>query len=343
MSSNGSGAYELKRCGKIYRTSDFSGLKKWVLESRVTGEDSFRAAGSEEWLSVMDEPEFTLILNPENQWIITMDTGVFKTHNFETIVKWAEEGRITVDAVVEGPRTPPGGVRATALPALASNLRNQPVKKLDRPVLRIDGQEFPASDTETIREWIKGSRVPVEAEISLEGKDWELVSSCGLFDLEDWPLAAHGRIEEESLPEMPEYTLDDIPRGDEDQPVRQEESPEVENTPQPEQPFSEIEDITEEGNEVVEVPYTVISGNSEMAIESVAKLKSILKKKMIFSYDEIRHPSITEESVSVGEFLESLRSPGKSPAFWIFWGLAGALATVSALEYIEVLDFVTWL
>ncbi len=341
MSGNGSGAYELRHCGKIHRASEFNELKNWVLESRVAAEDSFRAAGSEEWLSIMDEPEFALILNPDSQWVVTMRSGKFRAHKFETIVKWAEGGRITEDAVVEGPRTPPGGVRASALPALASNLRKQPLRKRSRPVLRIDGREFPAANTESIREWIKQSRVPVEAEISLEGKDWEPVSSCGLFDLEDWPLAAHGRVEEKSLPEMPEHSSGDTIESD--KPVLLEEQPEGEKeTTLSGQPFSEIIDIAEEHDETQEVPYTVISGDSEVTIESVAKLKSQLKEKMIFSYDEISHPSITEETISVGEFLESLKSPRKGPMFWILWAFFIAAAAVLALDLLEVQDIIPW-
>lgn len=342
MSVNGDGAYELKHSGKIHRVSDFSELKGWVLESRVTAEDSFRAAGSEEWFPIMTEPEFALILNPDSQWTVTMKTGVYKANQFETIIKWAEEGRITEDAVVEGPKTPPGGVKASALPALASNLRRQIMGKPARPVLRIDGREFPAVNTEIIRKWIKGSRVPVEAEISLEGKDWEPVSSCGLFDLEDWPVAAHGRVEEEFLPEMPENSPDDITESLE--PVSQEEQPETETeTILPDQPFREIRDIAEEDSENEEVPYTVISGDSEMTIESFSKLKSLLKKKVIFSYDEVRHPSITEEHTSVGELVESLKSSGRRLMFWVLWGLAGSVVIAFSLEYFKILDFVSWL
>ena len=339
MSGTASGAYELKHRGKIHRVSSFNELKNWVSESRVASEDSFRKAGSDQWISVMAEPEFALILNPENQWVITMKSGVFKTLDFETIVKWAKDGRITEDAVIEGPRTPPGGVSATALPAIASNLKKQIQNKQIRPVLRIDGKKHPAPDTETIRNWIKDSRVPVEAEISLEGKAWEPVSSCGLFDLEDWPLAAHGRVVEKLLPEMPE--------PDEPALKEEKEQPEVEKkTPVTDQPFREILDVDAEDHsddEKGEVPYIVISGDSEMAIESVAKIKSLLRKRVIFSYDEVRHPSIAEERTSVGEFMESMMPSRRNPMFWILWGLAGTAVIVAALEYFEVLDFFTWL
>ncbi|MCK5034454.1 MAG: hypothetical protein KAS73_01065 [Candidatus Sabulitectum sp.] len=342
MSGNGNGAYELKHCGKIHRASDFDQLKNWIMESRVTGEDSFRQAGSREWIPVLKEPEFASILDPDNQWVVTMSTGVFKTSSFETVVKWAEEGRITDDAVVEGPRTPPGGVKANALPALASNLREPPVSRMDHPVIRIDGREFPAADTGTIRKWIKDSRVPVEAEISLKGKNWEPVSSCGLFDLEDWPAAAHGRIEEKYLPQMPEQPPKVV--------SEKKESVPREETVKPDLQFSEIVDVVEEDPEEIseevkteEIPYTVVSRNSEMTIESVKKIRSLLKMKMIFSYDEIRHPSITEETLSVGEYLDSLRSPKKGVIFWLLLVLIAGVIAFAALEYFGQLDFFTWL
>ena len=339
MSGNGSGAYELKHRGKIHRASEFSELKKWVMESRVAAEDEFRVAGTEKWFPVLGEPEFAELLGPDSHWIARMASGEYKAHSFEIIVEWARQGRITDDAVVEGPKTPPGGVKATALPAIAPFLRKQPAERRLRPVIRIDGQQFTAPDTQTIKQWIKESRVPVEAEISLEGKDWEPVSNCGLFDLEDWPPAAHGRIEEDYLPEMP--SSESVP-----EPVKisvPEESLEDEDeTSVPEQTFREIREITEEADAQSQVPYTVISGNSETAVESITQLKHLLKKKMIFSYDEIKHPSITEETLSVGEFLEKQRSPGGGLVLKLFLGVLAAAAVAIALDYF-VVDFIPWL
>ena len=343
MSGNENGAYELKHCGKIHRASEFSELKKWVLESRVTAEDSYRPAGTEKWLPLMDEPSFALILNPDSQWVVTMKSGEYRAHRFETIVKWAEEGRLTDDAVVEGPRTPPGGVKAIALPALASNLRKQPGVELKNPVLLIDGHEFPAPDTETIRDWIRESRVPVEAEISLKGQDWESVSRCGLFDLEDWPQAALGRVEEEPLPLMPDPTPATVL-------INAEPSlPEVRfdgisDTPQPDSNGSaENTSIADSGDSrFYEDPFTVISGDSEMTIESVPKLKSLLKRKLIFSYDEIKHPTISEETISVGEYLDSLKSSGKRPVYWTLGGLVLAAAAVSVLDLLGIWEIIPW-
>jgi hypothetical protein len=339
MSGNGSGAYELKHRGKIHRASEFSELKKWVMESRVAAEDEFRVAGTEKWFPVLGEPEFAEFLSPDSRWIARMASGEYKAHSFEVIVEWARQGRITDDAVVEGPKTPPGGVKATALPAIAPFLRKQPAERRIRPVLRIDGQQFTAPDTRTIKQWITESRVPVDAEISLEGKDWEPVSNCGLFDLEDWPPAAHGRIEEEYLPEMP--SSESVP-ADVAIPVAEESPEEEDATSVPEQTFREIREITEEADKQNQVPYTVISGNSETAVESIIQLKHLLKKKMIFSYDEIKHPSITEETISVGEFLEKQKSSGGSLVLKLFLGVLVAAAVAVALDYF-VVDFIPWL
>jgi len=340
MSGNGSGAYELKHRGKIHRASEFSELKKWVMESRVAAEDKFRVAGTEKWFPVLGEPEFAEFLGPNSRWIVRMASGEYKAHSFGIIAEWCRQGRITDDAVVEGPKTPPGGVKATALPAIAPFLRQQPSEKHVRPVLRIDGQQFTAPDTEAIRQWIKESRVPVDAEISLEGKDWEPVSNCGLFDLEDWPPAAHGRIEEEYLPEMPAPKSVPEPA----KMIVSEESPEEENeTAVPEQTFREIREITREADSESSVPYTVLSGNSETAVESITQLKHLLRKKMIFSYDEIKHPSIREETISVGEFLEKRKLSGESLVFKLLWVVPAAAAIAFALEYFKVVDFVSWL
>ncbi len=341
MSSNGTGAYELKHCGEIHRASDFSELKHWVLEGRVSTNDSFRAAGTEKWFAVLNEPQFMTVLDPASQWTVTMRNGQFKTHQFETIVEWATEGRITEDAVVEGPRTPPGGVKASALPALVKNLRKPVPEKAVHPILRIDGREYPAPDTDTVRNWIKDSRVPVEAEISLEGMNWEPVSTCGLFDLEDWPRAAHGRVEEENLPEMPEYNPRITLSESIDEPLATEEEDSGTSTDAEEKKSAascQISSLEEHD----EAPYTVISGDSEMTIESVAKLKSLLKEGLIFGYDEVKHPSIDEETISVGELLESLKPSGKGPLFWIVSGIVSAAIVVSALDLLNIWEVVPW-
>ncbi len=341
MSGNDNGAYELKHNGKIHRVPDFAELKKWVFQGRVSEKDSYRTAGASQWISILKEPEFAPVFNPEQQWTVSMQGGIFKTFDFDIVVRWAEEGRITDDAIVEGPRTPPGGVKATALPALASNLRKPGGAKKVFPTLRFDGNDYPAHDTETIGKWIVESRVPVDALISFDNINWEPVSACGLFNLEDWPRAAHGKIEEDSLPEMPEVTEPAFKiQTDLDASAEAEEKIVEEET------IVNDDNAKEPENQEEFATFTVISGNSEMTIESLAKVRALLKKKLIFSYDEIKHHSIDEEYVSVGEYLNSVKTVRHGKWFWMLIVL-GVIAIVAGLELFGVItipgvDLKTW-
>ena len=83
MSGSDSGAYELKHNGRVHRVPDFAELRNWVFQGRVSEQDSYRAAGAMQWLSVLKEPEFASVFNPEQQWIVSMQSGVFKTFNFD--------------------------------------------------------------------------------------------------------------------------------------------------------------------------------------------------------------------------------------------------------------------
>lgn len=339
MTGKESGAYELNHRGSIHRASDFNQLFSWVKEYRVSSNDSYREAGTDEWLPVMSKREFASILNPDNQWSLSMASGVFRAPDFDTIVGWAREGRITDDAVVEGPRTPPGGVSATALPAIAPHLRELPGETAEAPYLRIDGREYRSPDTETVRTWIKESRVPIDAEISLDGKNWEQVSTCGLFDLEDWPGAAHGRIEEEYLPEMPvqDEPSSSSPPGAE---------PPLKSGVEADEPDEDQDPVQEEetGEKKLQsdIPFSVFTAETEITVESVSELKRLIKKRVIFSYDEITHPSISGEAVSVGEYLEKLRKSGKSRIIWIWGTVTAAVATVVILELTGVIEIIPW-
>lgn len=336
MTGKESGAYELNHRGRIHRAADFDQLLSWVMEYRVTSKDSYRKAGADEWLSVMSRREFASILNPDNQWSVSMASGVFRAPDFDTVVGWAKEGRITEDAVVEGPRTPPGGVKASALPAVSPHLRDVPGKNENAPWLKIDGRMYRAPDTEMVKNWIRESRVPLEAEFSLDGKNWEPVSSCGLFDLEDWPGAAHGSVEDEYLPEMP--TSDGKPEvlSNTDSSEIHSEKQEIAEQQQDEEP-----EIARRMDG--EVPFTVITAETEVTVESVPELKRLLKKRVIFSYDDIKHPTIGEETVSVGEYLEKLRKSGKKRAIWMWAILTAFAAAFCLLELTEVINVVEWL
>lgn len=339
MTGKESGAYELNHRGSIHRASDFSQLLSWVKEYRVSAGDTYREAGTEEWLPVMSRREFASILNPDNQWSVSMASGVFRAPDFETVVGWAREGRVTEDAVVEGPRTPPGGVKAAALPAMAQHLKELPGREQNAPWIRIDGRIYRSPDTDTVRSWIRESRVPVDSEFSLDGKNWEPVISCGLFDLEDWPDAAHGRVEEDYLPEMP---------------ASEEPSPPIEEAPPSGGPAGGEEEETlpesageEESTDGRDKEYrkvllTVTTAENEITVESVSELKRLLRRRAIFSYDEISHPDNPDRTLSVGEYLEELRRAGKKKAFWIWGSAAAAVAAYCALELTGVIETVPW-
>lgn len=334
MTLNDSGAFELNHRGRIHRAPDFNHLLEWVKEYRVTSGDSYRQAGSEEWIPVMSRREFASILNPDNQWTVSMQSGVFRVPAFDILVTWARDGRITDDAVVEGPRTPPGGVKASALPALAPHLKELPAEKAPAVLLNIDGRQYTAPDAATVREWIRSSRVPVDSTISLDGKTWEPVSMCGLFDLEDWPRAAHGRVEEKELPEMPE-----ISRPAE---VEEKGADTVPETAEEAVPDSEPDPESVSGtSDAGEAFYTVVTGESNITVESTAELKRLLKKRLIFTYDEIKHHSFSEESISVGEFLEKERKQGKKRLLWI-WSVPVLAAVAAALEIAGVMEIIPW-
>ncbi len=333
MTGNENGAYELNHRGVIHRASSFGQLLGWVKEYRVSAKDTFRKAGTEEWLPVMSQREFASILNPDNQWTVSMASGVFRAPDFDTVALWARESRLTEDAVIEGPRTPPGGVKASALPAVSPHLRELPGKKENAPWLEIDGRTYRAPDTETVRKWIRESRVPLEAGFSLDGENWEPVSSCGLFDLEDWPSAAHGTMEEPALPVMPEIPPDEEP------------GPAVTVQDEVQAPDEDNEDEATEKEAQVDprtVPFVVTTSETEITVESVSELKRLLKKRLIFTYDEISHPTIPEESLSVGEFLERARKAGSRRVMW-FWGVPLlAVAAAAVLELTGVIEVVPW-
>jgi hypothetical protein len=330
MSGSENAAWELRHLGRIHRASDFNQLLRWAREFRIAEEDSIRKAGTDNWQPVTANPEISAILDPGNRWMVRMAGEEYFAPTFETVVRWSEEGRITEDAVIEGPRTPPGGIKASALPALAGNLRKPRSLKGVLPVLQIDGRDYPASDTDVIRSWIRESRVPVDALIAMNGTDYEPISSCGLFDLEDWPAAAHGTVEEESQPEPPDTPTEAVP-------------PSLQVEPDASPPPSDELDVGERftAGDHTEAPFTVLTGDSEITVESAARLRKLVKERRIFGYDQLTHPSIGGDGISVGEYLDSQRSGRRW--LWLLFILPVAAAAFAALEHFGVTDFVQWL
>jgi len=134
-----------------------------------------------------------------------MGDKTYTAPDFETVVRWTREGRLASDAVIEGPRTPPGGVLAQGLPRLSPFLRPPMATGDDTPPrLRIDKVEYHPGDLDTIRTWIADSRVPVDAEISMAGGPWEPITECGAFEPETWPRGAWGeRVPDDDHPSNP--------------------------------------------------------------------------------------------------------------------------------------------
>lgn len=327
-------AYELEHRGAVHRAANFKVLLKWAEDLRIEGGDRFRPAGSEEWMPVMSDPRLSALLSPENQWRVRMASGEYTAGSFEAVTKWAREGRLSTDAVVEGPRTPPGGVQAGALPALSAHLVEAGGKTGGLPRLRIDGRVYPAPDVETISRWISESRVPLEAQISLADGPWEPVGSCGLFDLETWPQAALGDTGEppETAPE-PDFTPAPAHRPS---PVA------------PETVAAQVETLDENHDDgpPVHVPddspetFRVITGSGvEYQCEDPAEMLVLARRRRIMEYDEVRHSSLPGGSASVGAVLDLVRKRGRGKGAG--WKIAALVLLAAAGVFLA--DTVGWI
>jgi hypothetical protein len=345
-----SGAYELEHRGTVHRAADFDVLLKWAEDLRIDTADRFRPAGTEDWTPVKEEPRLNALLSPENHWKVRMASGDFTAGSFETVVRWAREGRISTDAVVEGPRTPPGGVLASALPALARQLVEPRPGDDELPRLNIDGRIYPAPDVETISRWISESRVPLDASISLAGGPWEPVANCGLFDLEKWPHAAL-----EDAGEPPEEKAGAASRREtapEPEPSAEPESfqpvpapggarPDSGPGPQDEESGADTAGEDQQGPE----PFRIITGSGlEYSCEDPAELLSMLRKRRVMEYDEVRHSSLPGGSASVGAVADLVRR-GKGGR-GIGWKIAALVFLAAAGAYLaDTLGWITlpWL
>lgn len=337
-------AFELEHRGEVHRAADFDVLLKWAEDLRVSVSDRFRPAGSEDWTPVMHDPRLKALLSPENQWRVRMASGEFTAGSFEAVIRWARESRLSTDAVVEGPRTPPGGVLASALPALSGHLLEAGTMNEKVPRLRIDGRVYPAPDVETISRWISESRVPLDAQISLADGPWEPVGSCGLFDLEKWPQAALGDTDEP--PDRPPVPLF-VP-----EPVAQQAPPGDENVPatvisdafpsesEPEKPPEGAEREEADDSEEFPMPeedtpelFRVITvSGTEHAFEDPSEIIGLLRKRRIMEYDEVRHSSLPDGSASVGALADLVRKNRKGKA--IGWRVTAVLLLAAAGVYL---------
>ncbi len=325
-------AYELEHRGAVHRAASFDVLLKWAEELRMDAGDRYRPAGTEDWFPVMKDQKLSALLSPENRWRVRMASGEYSTGGFETITKWAREGRLSTDAVVEGPRTPPGGVQATALPALSAHLVEAGWKADKLPRLRIDGRVYAAPDVETISRWISESRVPVEAQISLADGPWEPVGSCGLFDLETWPQAALG--DTGDLPgELPEPPPAPVPGP----------SPEVPPefaapVPEPDREATDEHPLPE--GDASPEKFRVVTGSGvEYECEDPAEMVSLARKRRIMEYDEVRHSSLPGGSASVGAVLDLVRRGRRGKGSG--WRIAALFLLAAAAVFLA--DTVGWI
>lgn len=325
-------AYELEHRGEVHRAADFDVLLKWAEDLRISVSDRFRPAGSDDWTPVTHDPRLKALLSPENQWRVRMAKGEFTAGSFEAVIRWAREGRLSTDAVVEGPRTPPGGVLASALPALSGHLIEAVSETGKLPRIRIDGRVYPAPDVETISRWISESRVPLDAQISLADGPWEPVGSCGLFDLEKWPQAALGDTDE-----TPENTVQQAPLQDEEAPstVIPDVFPsEPEAQPEEGEP-EETDDDQDSPQQQEDAPelFRVITGSgTEHSFEDPAEIIGLLRKRRIMEYDEVRHSSLPDGSASVGALADLVRKSRKGKA--VGWRITAGLLLVATGVYL---------
>jgi len=312
---SGERAFEVRSGGKIYRAAGMETLVQWAREHRVTLEDHYRMAGTEPWLPMKGEPLLAGLLDPENWWTLKMGGRTFVAPDWETIVLWTREGRITEDVQITGPKTPPGGILGKASPELAPFLREPVPEEPERipPRLRFDGRTFLPGDLDTVSKWIGESRVPPEAEISIEGGAWTPLPETGLFPADLWPAeaAAAGSAadEEPAAPSLPAAASVAEPSAEGPGPVE---------TPAP--PAGET------GGE----PYRVTTTFGEDFVFAEPKeILRLLSRKRIHGFDEVRHPDLPGGSVFVGEFIETMHLRRRSGApLWILAVLAAAGAAV---------------
>jgi hypothetical protein len=299
-------AFEVRRGERVYRAATREALVRWARERRISADDHVRPAGSPEWTRAGDFTELVQILDPANWWVVRMGDASYTAPDFDTIVRWTREGRLTTDAVIEGPRTPPGGVLAQGLPRIAPFLR-PPSAGSGAPRLRIDGVEYFPSDTDMIRLWITQSRVPVDAGISTPDGRWETISESGLFEPELWPAGAWG-----------DETPDEEPPGSQPEaswPLFQQQQdprvpPEVDSAAAVPASAGLPGAHTGEG-------WLIVTLNEEIPIDDPSRISRLLKNRRIHTFDDVVHPSLPEGRCSVARTIELLGIRRRRFPWWI--------------------------
>jgi hypothetical protein len=309
---SGERAIEVRSAGKIYRASGMEMLLQWAREHRVSLGDHYRVAGTEPWLPVSGDQALSSLLDPENWWTLKMGGSTFIAPDWETIVLWTREGRLTEDVQITGPKTPPGGILGKASPELAPYLR-EPVPEepeVTAPRLRFDGRSFLPGDLETVKKWIAESRVPLEAEISIDGGDWAPLRETSRFPESLWPAEA-AEADSRHLQQPSHDAPAEPPAG----------------TMEPDPPLTGMPASAQES---ADEPYRVTTTFGEdYLFHQPGEILKLVSKKKVHSFNEILHSGLPGGSMFVGEFIETMNLHQRSSAIlWIMTGLcaAGAVA-----------------
>jgi hypothetical protein len=321
-------AVELRHDGKTYRAGSREIFFTWAREHRISVDDSYRIAGTEKWIPVSANNELNILLDPENWWKIKMGGKTYVASDWDSIVQWAKDGRLSVDVQIEGPKTPPGGILGKASPELSPYLRewvpDDPKKKPLR--LRFDGRTFIPGDVDNLKKWIQESRVPLEAYVSIQGEDWQLVTECGYFEKDMWPTKAS--LVTEKAPLKPAGTVP--PRTDGVSEPPETDSPESRTEASAEDTTETVDDGT--GNEQKKQFTITTAYGEEYVFTDPQQIFSLLKRKRVNSFDEIKHPDLPDGAMFISEYLDEYMPSRKLTIvlliLTILFGAAGAAAII---------------
>lgn len=316
-------AVELRHEGKTYRASSREVFFRWAREHRISADDSYRVAGTDKWIPVSANNELSSLLDPENWWKVKMGGKTYLASDWDTIVRWAREGRLSSDVQVEGPKTPPGGILGKASPELSPYLREWVYDDPSRQPVRIrfDGRIFIPGDMDTLKDWIRESRVPMESEVSIRGDDWQPVADCEGFSRDMWP--------------APEAAGEAEVEGREPHGIEEPGTPPERKAPAVTEVTADI--VPEEERQLAGKDdrglYRISTSYGEdYVFEDPEDVRDLLRRKRIHSFDEIRHPALPGGVMFVSEFISEFL-PHRSRVVLLaviaaVFGVAGAAAII---------------
>ena len=333
------GAFEVRHEGRVYRARDMETLMSWARERRIGLEDEIRPAGTTVWKSIGENEDLMTLLDPSHWWKLTIGEDTYKAPDFETVVGWAREGRLTSETIIEGPRTPPGGIRADALPRLAPHLREAgQIEQEEPPKVRFDGREYCPGDIATLRDWISESRIPVEAEVSLAGRPWEPVAESGLFEPELWPDGAWSEEEPPDVERAGSWTASGHGPG---KAAEEERQPSVGGAPT----LFDSESEGEEGHSRsgtgrsegiapapvrLSEPLVIRTLTEEIVTDDPARLATLYRKRRVHSYDTVSHPSLPGGEATVAVAMDALGLKAGRPLRWWLWAIMALIGLGAA-------------